>query len=332
MVFHIIPWFGSAASYGMDPYKFLFDCREKYGDVFTFILLGRRMTVALGPKGNNLSLGGKITHVSAEEAYTHLTTPVFGKGVVYDCPNDMLMQQKKFVSSFECSAAHWARLSSVSERKPCLLLLRISFGMPDASPTPARSFRRNPTNAQIKHGLTTEALSSYAELMRGETRQYFRDHVVTGKPFEVLEMMQQLIILTASRTLQGKEVRENLDIRFAKLLEDLDKGFTPVNFLFPNLPLPSYKRRDKAQKEMSDFYMSIIEKRRSGEHDHENDMIAALQGSVYKNGVPLSDRDISHIMVSLACSRSCALKSGSLSAVRSQSAGLTGCWLGWLAG
>lgn len=134
--------------------------------------------------------------------------------------------------------------------------------------------------------------------MRGETQQYFREHVKTDKPFEVLEMMQQLIILTASRTLQGKEVRENLDIRFAKLLEDLDKGFTPINFLFPNLPLPAYKRRDRAQREMSDFYMSIIEKRRSGEHDHEHDMIAALQGSVYKNGVPLSDRDISHIMVS----------------------------------
>jgi sterol 14-demethylase len=82
--------------------------------VFTFILMGRRMTVALGPKGNNLSLGGKVSQVCAEDAYTvsyrylsphavadkqHLTTPVFGKGVVYDCPNEMLMQQKKFVSS-----------------------------------------------------------------------------------------------------------------------------------------------------------------------------------------------------------------------------------------
>jgi sterol 14-demethylase len=28
------------------------------------------MTVALGPKGNNLSLGGKVSQVSAEEAYT----------------------------------------------------------------------------------------------------------------------------------------------------------------------------------------------------------------------------------------------------------------------
>jgi hypothetical protein len=33
-------------------------------------MLGRKMTVALGPKGNNLSLGGKLSQVSAEEAYT----------------------------------------------------------------------------------------------------------------------------------------------------------------------------------------------------------------------------------------------------------------------
>jgi len=32
--------------------------------------MGRTMTVALGPKGNNLSLGGKVSQVSAEDAYT----------------------------------------------------------------------------------------------------------------------------------------------------------------------------------------------------------------------------------------------------------------------
>ncbi len=31
----------------------------------------------------------------AEEIYTVLTTPVFGKDVVYDCPNAKLMEQKK---------------------------------------------------------------------------------------------------------------------------------------------------------------------------------------------------------------------------------------------
>jgi hypothetical protein len=43
---------------------------RQYGDVFTFVLLGRRMTVALGSKGSNFVLGGKLSQVSAEEAYT----------------------------------------------------------------------------------------------------------------------------------------------------------------------------------------------------------------------------------------------------------------------
>ena len=34
MVFYWIPWFGSAASYGMQPYEFFEKCRLKYGDVF----------------------------------------------------------------------------------------------------------------------------------------------------------------------------------------------------------------------------------------------------------------------------------------------------------
>ncbi|WVQ82406.1 hypothetical protein IAT38_004534 [Cryptococcus sp. DSM 104549] len=253
VVFHYIPWFGSAAYYGEDPYKFLFECRDKYGDLFTFILLGRRITVALGPKGNNLSLGGKISQVSAEDAYTHLTTPVFGKGVVYDCPNEMLMQQKKF----------------------------------------------------IKSGLTTESLQTYPALITSECVDFFAHELKitpsnpTAKKVDLLKAMSELIILTASRTLQGKEVRESLNGTFAKYYEDLDGGFTPLNFMFPNLPLPSYKRRDHAQKAMSDFYMKIMENRRKGETDHDNDMIASLQGCKYRNGVALTDRDISHIMIAL---------------------------------
>jgi len=42
---------------------------SQYGNVFTFVLFGRRMTVALGPKGGNLILGGKLSELSAEEAY-----------------------------------------------------------------------------------------------------------------------------------------------------------------------------------------------------------------------------------------------------------------------
>jgi sterol 14-demethylase len=115
VVFHWFPIIGSTITYGIDPYKFFFDNRAKvgfpfpwnsglriglidfaqYGDVFTFILLGKKTTVYLGRQGNDFILNGKLKDVNAEEIYTVLTTPVFGQDVVYDCPNSKLMEQKK---------------------------------------------------------------------------------------------------------------------------------------------------------------------------------------------------------------------------------------------
>ncbi|KAL2271088.1 hypothetical protein VTJ83DRAFT_459 [Remersonia thermophila] len=97
VVFHWFPIIGSTITYGMDPPRFFKENREKYGDCFTFILLGKKTTVYVGPKGNDFILNGKIRDVCAEDIYTVLTTPVFGKDVVYDCPNSKLMEQKKFM-------------------------------------------------------------------------------------------------------------------------------------------------------------------------------------------------------------------------------------------
>jgi len=107
IVFHWVPFIGSTISYGIDPYKFFFACREKYGDVFTFILLGKKTTVCLGTKGNDFILNGKLKDVNAEEIYSPLTTPVFGKDVVYDCPNAKLMEQKKVSTPIIYHSCYW---------------------------------------------------------------------------------------------------------------------------------------------------------------------------------------------------------------------------------
>lgn len=95
VVFHWFPIIGSTITYGIDPYRFFFDCKAKYGDCFTFILLGKKTTVYLGRNGNEFILNGKHKDVNAEEIYGVLCTPVFGSDVVYDCPNSKLMEQKK---------------------------------------------------------------------------------------------------------------------------------------------------------------------------------------------------------------------------------------------
>lgn len=124
---------------------------------------------------------------------------------------------------------------------------------------------------QVKFGLSTENLRAYVGMIAEETNGFLTNELHASSTkwqgFDALHAMSELTILTASRTLQGKEVRAGLDKTFAKRYEDLDGGFTPINFMFPKLPLPSYRRRDKAQKAMSEFYQGIIRKRREGTHD-----------------------------------------------------------------
>ncbi|RIA95986.1 cytochrome P450 [Glomus cerebriforme] len=44
-----IPWIGSAIPYGTNPTKFLSECREKYGNIFTLKLAGKNITFLLDP-------------------------------------------------------------------------------------------------------------------------------------------------------------------------------------------------------------------------------------------------------------------------------------------
>ncbi|KAI1097999.1 cytochrome P450 [Jackrogersella minutella] len=105
VVFHWFPLVGSTITYGMDPPRFFKENRAKHGDIFTFILLGKKTTVYLGTTGNDFILNGKHKDVCAEDIYGVLTTPVFGKDVVYDCPNSKLMEQKKFMKVALTTAA-----------------------------------------------------------------------------------------------------------------------------------------------------------------------------------------------------------------------------------
>ncbi|KAF8905136.1 lanosterol 14-alpha-demethylase [Mucidula mucida] len=259
LVFHFLPFIGSGIQYGNDPLKFFFSNQKKYGDCFTFVLFGRKVTVLLGAKGNNFVLGGKSTVFNAEDAYTHLTTPIFGDDVVYAIPNERFMEQKKFV----------------------------------------------------KWGLNTDSFRSYTGLIEQEVHDFlhsdlaFKEYQVGDTTAwgsaDILQLMAQITILTASRTLQGKHIRSKLDKSFAAVFNDLDGGFTPVNFLFPNLPLPNYRARDVAHKKITEFYVNVVRERRENRagDDVEYDIVNALRDQKYRNGKPVTDSEIAHILIAL---------------------------------
>ena len=94
--------------------------------------------------------------------------------------------------------------------------------------------------------------------------------------------MTEITIFTASRSLQGKEVRQQFDSTFAELYHHLDMGFTPVNFIMPWFPWPANRKRDQAQRKLAQLYMEIIQARRKStgtrqvpekRHDLELDVV-----------------------------------------------------------
>ena len=112
--------------------------------------------------------------------------------------------------------------------------------------------------------------------------------------------MAELTIYTASRSLQGKEVRSKFDSSFADLYHDLDMGFSPINFMLPWAPLPHNRKRDYAQNKMAQTYLEIIRARReAGTQRDSDDMIWNLMSSVYKSGTPIPDVEIAHMMIAL---------------------------------
>ena len=155
----------------------------------------------------------------------------------------------------------------------------------------------------VKYGLTSDALKSYVPLIAEEVEIF----IARSKHFDgtcgtvnIPGVMAEITIYTASRSLQGKEVRSRFDSTFADLYHHLDMGFSPINFMLPWAPLPHNRKRDYAQNKMAQTYLEIIKARReAGSKRDADDMIWNLMSSVYKDGTPIPDVEVAHMMIAL---------------------------------
>ena len=155
----------------------------------------------------------------------------------------------------------------------------------------------------MKIALTTEAFRSYVPIISDEVKSYFkRNPAFKGKSgiVDIPKHMAEITIFTASHALQGSEVRSKFDEKLAALYHDLDMGFTPINFMLHWAPLPWNRKRDHAQRTVAKIYMDIIKERRAkSSEDTQYDMMKHLMNSKYKNGTPVPDHEVAHMLIAL---------------------------------
>ena len=91
-----LPLLGHAIEFNRNPVELLRRGRELHGEIFSFPLAGKTVHVLTEPAGNEAFFRAPDDCLSAREAY-QFTVPMFGKGVAYDVPPELMDEQLGFV-------------------------------------------------------------------------------------------------------------------------------------------------------------------------------------------------------------------------------------------
>lgn len=143
--------------------------------------------------------------------------------------------------------------------------------------------------------LRDKPMRGYAQVIVGEVEAMIADWGESGE-IDLLEFMKQLTIYTSSHCLLGKEFRYELNEEFAQIYHDLERGINPLAFVFPYLPLPVFRRRDKARVRIEQLVTEIIA-RRQRQREKSEDAFQLLIDATYDDGSKLSAHEITGMLI-----------------------------------
>lgn len=119
------------------------------------------------------------------------------------------------------------------------------------------------------HALRDSYMRGHAETISDEVDRITADWGDTSPEageIDLLDFFAELTIYTSSACLIGKPFREQLTGEFAELYHHLEKGTDPIAYVNPYLPLPSFRRRDKARERLVELVQEIMDVRRADGH------------------------------------------------------------------
>jgi len=143
--------------------------------------------------------------------------------------------------------------------------------------------------------LRDKPMRGYAQVIVREVEQMISGWGETGE-IDLLAFMKELTIYTSSHCLLGDEFRYELNDEFAQIYHDLEQGINPLAFVFPYLPLPVFRRRDKARARLQELVTGIIAKR-AQKAEKSEDAFQMLIEANYDDGGKLSAHEITGMLI-----------------------------------
>jgi sterol 14-demethylase len=153
----------------------------------------------------------------------------------------------------------------------------------DATPEQRKQAMRN-------RSLRDQFMRGHAEMIAAETERMLEGFGDSGE-FDLLDFMAELTIYTSTACLIGKEFRDELDSRVYSLFYDLERGTDAIAYVNPNLPLPAFRQRDRARRQLVALLGEIFERReRAG--TGSQDLFAVLRRLRDADGRPRFGTDV----------------------------------------
>jgi len=145
--------------------------------------------------------------------------------------------------------------------------------------------------------LKSNRLRMYVGMMVKEAEDFFSKWGDAGE-VDLLEQLSELIVLTASRCLLGREIRETLYSEVTDLVHDLDKGIVPLSVFFPYAPIEAHRKRDAARKNLAKIFDKVIQARRESGAS-EPDVLQTFIDARYKDGSRLTNDQVLGMLIAV---------------------------------
>jgi sterol 14alpha-demethylase len=140
-----------------------------------------------------------------------------------------------------------------------------------------------------------EKMAGYIEVMQLEVQQWL-DSLKSRGSFDLVPELTTLIQNVAAHALMGKAFRDQLGQEFWAQYMILSKALDPI--LPPDLPLPRFKRRDKAKDRLYQMIQALIDDRRANPEKY-NDFLQEFIDARYKDSRPAGDDLIIRLVMGL---------------------------------
>jgi sterol 14-demethylase len=142
--------------------------------------------------------------------------------------------------------------------------------------------------------LRDQNMRSYAEIFAVEVDGMVRDWGEQGE-IDLLAFTAELTTYTSSHCLLGSEFRRSMNDEFARVYGALEGGVNAIAYVNPYLPLPVFRRRDRARARLVEMITAIIDERRAA-GSAKADALQVLMDSHYSDGASLTPNEITGIL------------------------------------